>query len=106
MLLRGEQPEILTGYNLVSTMYGNVIYVPRSVYSHREKMLKSHAEMIAGDNGNVLWCNDVLEASFTSQKSGTSNFAYMDAYTVSSNCQRKVVIVNEGAGEAIALLGN
>lgn len=61
--------------------------------------------MIAGDNGNVLWCNDVLEASFTSQKSGTSNFAYMDAYTVSSNCQRKVVIVNEGAGEAIALLG-
>ncbi|KAI4382488.1 hypothetical protein MLD38_008445 [Melastoma candidum] len=28
LLLRGEQPEILTGYNLISTMYGSVTYVP------------------------------------------------------------------------------
>ncbi|XWS69122.1 hypothetical protein CRYUN_Cryun04dG0152500 [Craigia yunnanensis] len=37
LLLYGEKPEILTGYNLISTIYGNVTYVPRSFYSRREK---------------------------------------------------------------------
>ncbi|XP_030516773.1 D-cysteine desulfhydrase 2, mitochondrial isoform X5 [Rhodamnia argentea] len=48
LLLRGEQPDILTGYNLISTMYGNVKYVPRSVYANREETLKTHASSVAG----------------------------------------------------------
>ncbi|CAN0896315.1 D-cysteine desulfhydrase 2, mitochondrial [Linum grandiflorum] len=88
LLLRGEQPEILTGYNLISTMYGHVSYVARSVYADREAMLKSHADMVAGSSGHVLWCSDISEDSFESEQSGG-----------------KVVIINEGAGDGVALLG-
>ncbi|KAJ4901109.1 D-cysteine desulfhydrase 2 [Raphanus sativus] len=86
LLLRGEQPEVLTGYNLVSTMYGNVEYVPRSKYANREEMLRTHADLVAGEDGSVLMAKD-LEA--------------MD----SKASPRKVLIVNEGAGDALALLG-
>ncbi|CAH8266772.1 unnamed protein product [Arabidopsis lyrata] len=75
LLLRGEQPDVLTGYNLVSTMYGNVQYIPRSRYANREEMLRSHAAMVAGEDGSVLWAKDI------------------------------VLILNEGAGDALALLG-
>ncbi|KAK3223516.1 hypothetical protein Dsin_010541 [Dipteronia sinensis] len=90
LLLRGEQPEILTGYNLISTIYGNVKYIPRSLYAHRIEMLTSHAKLVAGSNGYVLCCNDIFDKSFTTQTSGDST---------------AVVIVNEGAGDAVALLG-
>ncbi|XP_042376864.1 D-cysteine desulfhydrase 2, mitochondrial-like isoform X4 [Zingiber officinale] len=54
LLLRGEQPAVPTGYNLVSLMYGSVSYVPRSVYANRNEMLMKHAELVAGDQvGNV-----------------------------------------------------
>ncbi|KAH0923897.1 hypothetical protein HID58_023915 [Brassica napus] len=91
LLLRGEQPEVLTGYNLVSTMYGNVEYVPRSKYANREEMLRTHADLVAGEDGSVLWVKD-LEAmdGFSSSEAASS---------------RKVLIVNEGAGDALALLG-
>ncbi|XP_042376862.1 putative D-cysteine desulfhydrase 2, mitochondrial isoform X2 [Zingiber officinale] len=49
LLLRGEQPAVPTGYNLVSLMYGSVSYVPRSVYANRNEMLMKHAELVAGD---------------------------------------------------------
>ncbi|XP_015894502.1 D-cysteine desulfhydrase 2, mitochondrial [Ziziphus jujuba] len=102
LLLRGEQPQIQTGYNLISTMYGNVTYVPRSIYASREKMLKSHADRVAGSSGNVIWLDDILEASLT-QKSDSLNFMQKDAN--GRYFSRNVVIVNEGAGDVVALLG-
>jgi hypothetical protein len=60
------KPEILTGYNLI-TIYGNATYVPRPLYANREEMLRSHANLVAGDNGYVVLLSDIFEASFTSQ---------------------------------------
>ncbi|XP_022726791.1 D-cysteine desulfhydrase 2, mitochondrial-like isoform X2 [Durio zibethinus] len=105
LLLRGEKPEILTGYNLISTIYGNVTYVPRSFYAHREKMLQTHASIVAGNSGNVVYCNDIIDASMTTQTFECSNFVQMDAPRGTKSHSNKVVIVNEGAGDAIALLG-
>ncbi|XP_030960810.1 D-cysteine desulfhydrase 2, mitochondrial isoform X1 [Quercus lobata] len=104
LLLRGEQPEILTGYNLISTMYGNVTYVPRSLYANREKMLQTHANhLVSSNSGHVAWFNDIFESSFTTQTS--SSFVQMDANRSAENSPRKVAILNEGAGDAAALLG-
>ncbi|KAK9276038.1 hypothetical protein L1049_005569 [Liquidambar formosana] len=105
LLLRGEQPEILTGYNLISTIYGNVTYVPRSLYSKREEMLMRHADLVAGSSGSIVWFSDILEASFTNQEYGKLNFKSMDAHRSAGKVPRKVVIVNEGAGDAVGLLG-
>ncbi|XP_042048639.1 D-cysteine desulfhydrase 2, mitochondrial-like isoform X2 [Salvia splendens] len=104
ILLRGEEPETLTGYNLVSKLYGDVVYVPRSVYAKREEMLAKHAELIVGAGGSIMWPNDVMEASFKPYKSRVHNFPRADPI----NCPdkpKKVAIINEGAGDAIALLG-
>ena len=87
----------------MSTIYGNVTYVPRSLYANREKMFKSHAEYLAGSSGNVLWFDDILEASLN-QNDGILNHLQKDAYK--SGHPRKIVIVNEGAGDVVALLGN
>lgn len=105
LLLRGEQPQILTGYNLISTIYGKVTYVPRTHYAHRIEMLKSYANLVAGNNGDVVWCNEIFEASLTAQKSRASCLGQMDAHKGIDNCRKKVLIVNEGAGDAVALLG-
>lgn len=94
LLLRGEQPEVLTGYNLVSTMYGNVQYIPRSRYANREEMLRTYADQVAGKDGSVLWTKDIVEGPKA-----------MDEFSCSKTSCRKVLIVNEGAGDALALLG-
>ncbi|KAL6982796.1 D-cysteine desulfhydrase, partial [Sarracenia purpurea var. burkii] len=99
LLLRGEQPEIPTGYNLISTLYGNAIYVPRSLYAMREEMLSKHANLVAGSSGSVVWLSDILEASLATQVSGKSNCKRLDAHKCAEN-SRRVVIVNEGAGDA------
>ncbi|XP_047309918.1 D-cysteine desulfhydrase 2, mitochondrial [Impatiens glandulifera] len=96
LLLRGEQPEIPTGYNLISMLYGNVIYVPRSEYAKRLEMLLKHANLIAGTNGHVNWLSDLCEETFLPV---TGEVQHHD------ECSKKVVIVNEGAGEVLALLG-
>ncbi|KAJ4835958.1 hypothetical protein Tsubulata_026186 [Turnera subulata] len=101
LLLRGEQPQVVTGYNLISTMYGHVNYVPRSIYACREDMLRSHADLVAGDLGHIVCCNDILEASFVDGSAGFE-CGPMDACM---SPQRKVLIVNEGAGDVVALLG-
>lgn len=106
LLLRGEQPEILTGYNLMSTIYGNVTYVPRTIYAGREDMLKSYAKSVAGNNGSVLWFSDIIQASSTTELSTSPNFMQMDVIRSEGNNLRKVLIVNEGAGDSVALLGN
>ncbi|KAK8476750.1 hypothetical protein V6N11_007809 [Hibiscus sabdariffa] len=105
LLLRGEQPQILTGYNLISTIYGNVTYVPRSFYAHREEMLRRHANMIADNTSSVIYCNDIIDASLASQTFESSKFVQMDAPRGTENNSNKVAIVNEGAGDAVALLG-
>ncbi|ESQ32871.1 hypothetical protein EUTSA_v10004274mg [Eutrema salsugineum] len=99
LLLRGEQPDVLTGYNLVSTMYGNVEYIPRSRYANREQMLKTHADLVAGEDGSVLWAKDIVEDL------EAMDVAKMDDFSTSKASPRKVLIVNEGAGDALALLG-
>uniref|UniRef100_A0A803PH46 D-cysteine desulfhydrase n=1 Tax=Cannabis sativa TaxID=3483 RepID=A0A803PH46_CANSA len=103
LLLRGEQPEIQTGYNLISSLYGNVTYIPRSVYADRTKMLKRHADYVAGSSGHVLWFDDILEASLT-QNNLSSESAQKKAFKDDNT--RRVVIVSEGAGDVVALLGS
>lgn len=108
LLLRGEQPNILAGYNLISTMYGNVKYMPRSVYANREETLKTHASSVAGADGCVLSLTDILEAPLTEQNISSYHpiSTSMKDQRSLGNFSRKVVIVNEGAGDSIALLGN
>lgn len=106
LLLRGEQPEILTGYNLMSTIYGNVTYVPRTIYAKREDMLKSYAMTVAGNSGSVLWFSDMIQASSTTELSTSPHFMQMDVSRSEGNHLQKILIVNEGAGDSVALLGN
>ncbi|KAL8156994.1 hypothetical protein AgCh_001918 [Apium graveolens] len=104
LLLRGEQPETATGYGLISMLYGNATYVPRSLYAKRDTMLASHAEFIAESSGSVVWLSDLFEASFM-------NLVSKKPISVQSNAARlsekikKVAIINEGAGDAAGLLG-
>ncbi|MCD7468727.1 hypothetical protein HAX54_007155 [Datura stramonium] len=100
LLLRGEQPATLTGYNLISTFYGNVSYVPRSLYARREEMLLKQAHVVAGNSGLVFSLAD-LEASLFSHGCGEHS-SHVDSLTKRS---KKVAIINEGAGDAAALLG-
>ncbi|EYU30600.1 hypothetical protein MIMGU_mgv1a007463mg [Erythranthe guttata] len=105
LVLRGEEPDIPTGYNLVSKLYGNVVYVPRSIYAKREEMLATHAESVIGCDGSIIWLNDLMEASLKNHAQGQyRNFLKSDPLE-SPEKSRKVVIVNEGAGDAVALLG-
>ncbi|XP_012571854.1 D-cysteine desulfhydrase 2, mitochondrial isoform X2 [Cicer arietinum] len=105
LLLRGEQPEILTGYNLMSTIYGNVTYVPRTIYANREDMLKSYANSVAGNSGSVMLFSDIIQASSNTELSTSPNFMQMNASRSEENHLQKILIVNEGAGDSVALLG-
>ncbi|KAL2318883.1 hypothetical protein Fmac_032759 [Flemingia macrophylla] len=105
LLLRGEQPEILTGYNLMSTMYGNVTYVPRTVYANREEMLKSYANSVAGNNGSVLWFAISFKLPQRIDLFISPNFMQMDVSRSEGSHLRKILVVNEGAGDSVALLG-
>lgn len=96
LLLRGEEPDIPTGYNLISSMYGSVVYVPRSIYAKRQEMLLRHAEKLAGSSGSVTCLADILE-TFAS----VSNESKFERKTA----DRRIVVLNEGAGDAVALLG-
>ncbi|CAA6659267.1 unnamed protein product [Spirodela intermedia] len=55
LLLRGEQPEISTGYNLISMLYGDITYIPRSEYAKRDEMLSMHASLVGGQDGSVIF---------------------------------------------------
>ncbi|XP_059072976.1 D-cysteine desulfhydrase 2, mitochondrial isoform X2 [Cryptomeria japonica] len=108
LLLRGEQPEIPTGYNLISEMYGHVIYVPRSVYANREALLARHASLIAGDDGSIMWLHDEVKMSpmpvenYASHQHGSK--VHMSCIATCTST-RKVAVVKEGGGDAVALLG-
>ncbi|GAA0164687.1 deaminase [Lithospermum erythrorhizon] len=101
LLVRGEQPQILTGYALISTLYGHVKYVPRSLYAKREDMLLKHAEMVAHSGGSVLHLNDLLRNPFKLHSLPRDDISKFNAPIGT----KKVAIVNEGAGDAVALLG-
>ncbi|XP_073004712.1 putative D-cysteine desulfhydrase 2, mitochondrial [Typha latifolia] len=94
LLLRGERPEIPTGYNLISSMFGDVKYVARSAYSRRDEMLREHAEAIAGTGGSVVEVDEILREEFDRRKLEDADGGL-----------RRVVIVNEGAASVVALLG-
>lgn len=68
-------------------------------------MLKCHANLITGNNGHVVWCNEMLKASLAKWTPWASDFVQTGAHRDADNCPRKVVIVNEGAGDCVALLG-
>lgn len=103
LLLRGEEPEILTGYNLISSLYGNVVYVPRSLYAKREEMLLRHASNVAGASGSVLWFTDIL-GNLSGLVDGGAGMQ-TNVIRSSKDAMKKVVIINEGAGDVVALLG-
>ncbi|PIN05651.1 D-cysteine desulfhydrase [Handroanthus impetiginosus] len=104
LLLRGEEPETLTSYNLVSKLFGNVVYVPRSVYAKREEMLARHAKSVVSHDGSIMWLNDIMEPGSRNQPFEQQKFSQADLIKFPEK-SRKVVIINEGAGDAIALLG-
>lgn len=95
LVLRGEQPAVPTGYNLVSLMYAtNIVYVPRSVYADRNKMLRDHAELVAASSSSsssILMLDDVIHGD-------TSDGHH-------HQMKNKVAIINEGAVSGTALLG-
>lgn len=62
-------------------------------------MLTQHAELVAGNGGSVVWFNDLLMTSVTNHMSGEQNLVQIDGHP------RKVVIINEGAADAVGLLG-
>lgn len=68
-------------------------------------MLKRHADVVAGSSGSVVWFSDILEASFTTLTYGKLNFERTDVHRTAGDFSTKVVILNEGAGDAAALLG-
>ncbi|XP_025815558.1 putative D-cysteine desulfhydrase 2, mitochondrial isoform X3 [Panicum hallii] len=94
ILLRGEQLDVPTGYNLISLMFGNVTYASRSLYAQRDEMLYEHATRVAGSNGTVMWADDIIGEDLV-----------VDEDTTYGNCSRRVMIVKEGAGTVQALLG-
>ena len=95
ILLRGEQLDVPTGYNLISLMFGNVTYASRSLYAQRDEMLYEHATKIAGSNGTVMWADDIIG----------EDLVVDEDTTYYGNCSRRVMIVKEGAGSVQALLG-
>lgn len=66
-------------------------------------MLLRHANAIAGPSGSVMWFTDILN-SFTDSPIGM-NCMQTIANRSLEDAEKKVVIVKEGAGDAVALLG-
>ncbi|XP_021312649.1 putative D-cysteine desulfhydrase 2, mitochondrial isoform X2 [Sorghum bicolor] len=87
ILLRGEQLDVPTGYNLISLMFGNVTYASRSLYAQRDEMLYEHAIKVAGCSGTVMWADEIIGKDLG-----------LDEDTTDGNGSRKVMIVKEGAG--------
>lgn len=88
-------------------MYGNVTYIARSLYAKREEMLTTHAALVAGSSGSVLLLSDILD---TSPACKSEDILWDSRRSPSSQATaekdlRKVVIINEGAGNAKGLLG-
>ncbi|XP_078430653.1 pyridoxal-5'-phosphate-dependent enzyme family protein isoform X2 [Wolffia australiana] len=109
LLLRGEQPEVPTGYNLITLMFGDVTYIPRSKYAHREEMFRMHAGIVASSDGSVVWLDDLFERSLNDYSPGNGYLDENESWRASLNGaekdMRKVVVIGEGAGNVAGLLG-
>ena len=46
LLVRGERPQLPTGYHLLTRMFGEVTYVPRSEYADRAAMFARHTARV------------------------------------------------------------
>ncbi|KAG6555520.1 hypothetical protein Mapa_002755 [Marchantia paleacea] len=100
LLLRGERPATPTGYNLLCGMYGHVTYIPRSEYADRVGMLSKYASQISGSRGSVTW----LDGECDPNPPAAAEFQGLRERKTESR-KKNVVVVKEGAGDAIALLG-
>ncbi|XP_024539891.1 D-cysteine desulfhydrase 2, mitochondrial isoform X1 [Selaginella moellendorffii] len=99
LLLRGEKIEVTTGYNLISEVYGNVVYVPRTEYADRQKMLSSHMERVACPEEPVLWLNGNSITRETITPSESSKLLEP------GRGRRKWAVLGEGGASGLALLG-
>ncbi|EFJ10341.1 hypothetical protein SELMODRAFT_44641, partial [Selaginella moellendorffii] len=99
LLLRGEKLEVTTGYNLISEVYGNVVYVPRTEYADRQKMLSSHMERVACPEEPVLWLNGNSITRETITPSESSRLLEP------GRGRRKWAVLGEGGASGLALLG-
>lgn len=71
-------------------------------------MLKSQADLVAGSRGSILWFDDIFQSSIMKQPCSSTNSLPIDFdfHRKAGKHERKVIVINEGAGDAIALLGN
>lgn len=69
-------------------------------------MLKGYAKSVAVNNGSVLWFSDIIQDCSTTELSTSENFMQLDVSRSEGNLLQKFLIVNEGAGDSVALLGN
>lgn len=53
LLLRGERPEVPTGYTLLSMTLGHVTFVDRNSYADREALLRGHRARVDGPGRRV-----------------------------------------------------
>ncbi|MCO5574556.1 hypothetical protein L7F22_028344 [Adiantum nelumboides] len=96
LLLRGERLSIPTGYNLISGMYGEVIYIPRSEYAERDDMLTKYARTVAGGGAIVQVKGMHVDSDGASEQSHSTGIGQSST---------KVAVVKEGASDVVALLG-
>lgn len=68
-------------------------------------MLKKHAEALAGQYGSLVFLSDLIEEEFGSEPLRNLNVVPTQLHIPSQDKHEKVVIVNEGAGDVVALLG-
>lgn len=80
----------------MSLMYGNVEYVDRTKYARREEMLNDYADALVRNGGHIVRSDDIVALG------SETNVVRRHG---SEKGSRRVVIVNEGAGDAVALLG-
>ena len=59
--------------------------------------------MIAGSHGSVQWLSDLLEPASVYHVPPKQIVSQLDGSSNTMN--KKVIIINEGAGDAVALLG-
>ncbi|XP_010909598.2 putative D-cysteine desulfhydrase 2, mitochondrial isoform X2 [Elaeis guineensis] len=111
LLLRGEQPDVPTGYNLISLMYGRTSYIARPLYARRKELLLQHASEVAGGKGSIVWVDDILGKDRYNSNLEGACVGHLDGFGSSINQgeveegSRRVVIVNEGADSVAGLLG-
>eukprot|EP00899_Mesostigma_viride_P021277 jgi/Mesvir1/29150/Mv25113-RA.1 len=135
LLLRGERPQVPTGYNLVAGMFAHrVRYVTRSVYADRDAMFAAYVRDLVGQggggggaregsrsigdvSGHVTSSGNRGSKDHESSRNSSSGKCQLDASKLPTNelgtlqvhssadGSIRAAVVPEGAGTAAALLG-